>query len=165
MQRWFPHSNWVDVQNLSAREGKESSAFWRNDLIYPNRNSCFPCAVGSLKKNTLVCFVFSRERNGSRIKLWSRLTTVSLISSVLTVIFLITCPAHRNAATTGTSKEVDWTFKFPLICKTTKKTMLHFWQFKILEKARHVRGETKHPTWAVSLIGKVSTVIVAVTHP
>lgn len=29
MQRWFPHSNWVDVQNLSAKDGKESLAFWR----------------------------------------------------------------------------------------------------------------------------------------
>lgn len=63
MQRWFPHSNWVDVQNLSGREGKDNSAFWRNDLTDHDRNSCFPCAVGSLKNN-LVCFVLSREQSG-----------------------------------------------------------------------------------------------------
>lgn len=82
----------------------------------------FPRAVGSLKGNSLgflVCFVFSRK--GIRWQLYSRLTTVCLISSVLTVILLITGPAHRNATTTGTSKEVDWTFKLPFICKTTQK--------------------------------------------
>lgn len=47
--------------------------------------------------------------------MWGRLTTVRLISSVLTVILLITSPAHGNAATTGASEEVDWAFKFPLI--------------------------------------------------
>lgn len=46
MQRWFPHSNWVDVQNLSAKEGKESSTFWGNYLTYPNRKSCFPMCSG-----------------------------------------------------------------------------------------------------------------------
>lgn len=57
-----------------------------------------------------------------------------LISSVLTVVLLIAGPAHRNATTTGTSKEVDWTFKLPFI-------------------------------WTISLIRKVSTVIIAVAHP
>lgn len=47
--------------------------------------------------------------------MWGRPTTVRLISSVLTVILLITSPAHGNAATTGASEEVDWAFKFPLI--------------------------------------------------
>lgn len=46
MQRWFAHSNWVDVQNLSAEDGKESSAFRRNYLIYPNRKSCFSMCSG-----------------------------------------------------------------------------------------------------------------------
>ena len=65
MQRWFPHSNWVDVQNLSAKDGKESSAFWGNYLICSNRKSCFSIFSGSLKENSLgflVCFVFSRKK-------------------------------------------------------------------------------------------------------
>lgn len=64
----------------------------------------------------------------------TKLVTVCLISPVLTVILFITGPTHRNAPTAGASKEVDWTFKLPLI-------------------------------WTVSLIRKVTTVIVAVTHP
>lgn len=53
-------------------------------------------------------------------KITRKLTTVCLISSILTVILLITGPAHRYAATTRASKEVDWAFKFPYICKTEK---------------------------------------------
>ena len=59
IQRWFPHSNWVDVQNLSAKERREGERereriqhFREIILIHPDRNSCFPCAAGSLKKNT-----------------------------------------------------------------------------------------------------------------
>ena len=61
--------------------------------------------------------VFNKNK-GIRGQLCSRLTTVSFISSVLTVILLIAGPAHRNAATARTSKEVDWTFKLPFICET-----------------------------------------------
>lgn len=46
-----------------------------------------------------------------------RLTTVCLISSVLTVVLFITCPAHGDAATAGTSEEVDRTFESLFICK------------------------------------------------
>lgn len=107
----------------------------------------FPCAVGSLKKNSLgflVCF-----KKHIRGQVCSRLTTVRLISSVLTVILLITGPAHRNAATTGASKEVDWTFKFSLICRTTgqKKTKKNK-QCRICDNFREAKSilEGKHST-------------------
>lgn len=41
--------------------------------------------------------------------------TVRLVCTILTIVFLITCPAHWNAAPTGTCKEVDRTFNIPLI--------------------------------------------------
>lgn len=114
-------------------------------------------------KNSLVfLIVFSEKKKGTRGQLCSRLTTVSLISSVLTVVLLITGPAHGNASTTGTSKEVDWTFQLPLIYKTEQENMMwNLWEFK----KSQTKGETKRPTWAVPLIWKVSTVVVAVTHP
>lgn len=68
-----------------------------------------------------VFFFLVCKNNGIRGRLCSRLTTVRLISSVLTVILLITGPAHRNAATAGASKEVHWTFKLSLICETKEK--------------------------------------------
>ena len=66
--------------------------------------------------SAMLC-VFNKNK-GIRGQLCSRLTTVSFISSVLTVVLLIAGPAHGNAATTRTSKEVDRTFKLPFICET-----------------------------------------------
>lgn len=92
--------------------------------------SCvFPSAVGSTKKNSLAFFSFSfcydlcvfMIKMGITGQLRRRLTTVCLISPVLTVILFIAGPTHRNAPTAGASKEVDWTFKLPLICNTTEK--------------------------------------------
>lgn len=51
----------------------------------------------------------------------SRLTAVCLIGSVLTVVLLITRPAHWNTAATGTGEEVDRTFEFSLVCKRSEK--------------------------------------------
>lgn len=71
----------------------------------------------SLKINTLAflnCSVF-------RWQLCETLTTVCFISSILTVVFLITGPAHWNATPAGTSKEVHWTFKLSVIWKKKKK--------------------------------------------
>lgn len=45
----------------------------------------------------------------------AKFVTVCLISSVLTVVLLITGPAHRNAAPAGAGEEVYWTFKLPFI--------------------------------------------------
>lgn len=79
--------------------------------------------------------VFSKNK-GIRVQLCSRLTTVRLISSILTVILLITGPAHRNAATTGASKEVHWTFKLSLICKTKEKKKHNVESLAISEKPK-----------------------------
>ncbi len=98
---------------------RELSILEKMGGIYHNRKSCFPSAVGRLRKNSLgfqSCFVFSRKNKGTL-----GLTTVCLISSVLTVVLLITGPAHRNAAPAGAGKEVYWTFKLPFICRVTEK--------------------------------------------
>lgn len=103
-------------------------------VIYPNRKSCFSMCNRKPKEKQsgfsgMLC-VF-KKHVGIRGQLCRRLTTVCLISSVFTVILLITGPAHRNAATAGTSKEVDWTFKLPFICRQQKKT-----SFKIFDELR-----------------------------
>lgn len=71
----------------------------------------------------LFCVKLKKRYFVSSVLKTRRLTTVCLISSILTVVLLITGPAHRYAATTRTSKEVDWAFKFTPICKTTEKNM------------------------------------------
>lgn len=91
---------------------------------------CFSICSGKPKEKQsgflfvffLVWFVcFQDKDRGIRGQLRRRLTTVCLISPVLTVILFIAGPTHRNAPTAGASKEVDWTFKLPLICSTTEK--------------------------------------------
>lgn len=47
----------------------------------------------------------------------SRLTAVSLVGSVLTVVLLIAGPAHGDAATAGAGEEVHWALQFPLVWK------------------------------------------------
>lgn len=71
MQRWFPHSNWVDVQNLSAKDGKDSSEFWRNYFIYPSRKSHFSMCSGKLKEKQsgfsgMLC-VFKKKKKGGGV--------------------------------------------------------------------------------------------------
>lgn len=69
----------------------------------------FPCGMRSWKKNCV--FKNIRGRCGGR------LTAVCLIGSVLTVVLLITRPAHWNAAATRAGEEVDGTFELSLVCK------------------------------------------------
>lgn len=47
MQRWLAHSNWVDVQNLSAKDAKENLF----QVFSPDCKSGFPCEKRSWKKN------------------------------------------------------------------------------------------------------------------
>lgn len=56
-----------------------------------------------------------------RGRVGSRLTAVRLIGSVLTVVLLITRPAHRNTAAAGAGEEVDRTFQFSFVCKRSEK--------------------------------------------
>lgn len=156
MQWWFPHSNWLDVQNLSGEEKKkeENSAFLKKTIgRYLHWKS--------LKINTLAflnCSVF-------RWQLCETLTTVCFISSILTVVFLITGPAHRNATPAGTSKEVHWTFKLSVIWKI-KKRKTRYWISGVLENTKkYIKDGKNIQTWTVSLIREISTVIVAITHP
>lgn len=62
--------------------------------------------------------VFKND-SGGRVR--GRLTAVRLIGSVLTVVLLVTRPAHWNTAAAGAGEEVDRTFKFSLVCKRSDK--------------------------------------------
>lgn len=99
MQRWFPHSNWLDVQNLSAKGEKSALRMIR-------------------KTQRVLCL-------GIKMQLWEKLTTVCFICSILTVVLLITGPAHWNATAAGTSKEVHWTLQLFFICKNKGKNMIN----------------------------------------
>lgn len=59
----------------------------------------------------------------------SRLTTVSLVGSVLTVVLLIAGPAHGDAATAGASEEVYRALQLPLVLKEQK---IHIYQVRML---------------------------------
>lgn len=52
---------------------------------------------------------------GQKVSWSSRLTTVGLVSSVLTVVLLVTGPAHRDTATTGARKEVHRALQLLLV--------------------------------------------------
>lgn len=110
MQRWLAHSNWVDVQNLSAKDAKENLF----SLFARDRKSGFPCEKRSWKKT----------RGSFQEQYCSRLTAVRLIGSVLTVVLFITRPAHWNTAATGAGEEVDRTFKFSLVCNRSEQDVM-----------------------------------------
>ena len=58
----------------------------------------------------------------------SKLTTVSLVSAVLTVVLLITSPAHRDAASTGTGKEGRRTLCFPAPWQSDREVREETWR-------------------------------------
>lgn len=91
MQRWFPHSNWVAEQNLSKK--------------VPERMYEVPIRVPNRSKGPLQFCLLDFRVSG--------LTTVSLVRAVLTVVLLITSPAHRDATSTRTGEERRGAFCFP----------------------------------------------------
>lgn len=90
MQWWLAHSNWLEVQNLSAEGGTEGRLRGR-------------VVSGSFED------VGAREHG--------RLTAVRLVGPVLTVVLLIAGPAHGDAAAAGAGEEVDRALEFPLVWK------------------------------------------------
>lgn len=65
----------------------------------------------------------------------------------------------------GQAKKLTGHLSFLLSARENRKKH-HVESLTIDKKSQNrFRGETKHPTWAVSLIWIVSTVVVAVTHP
>lgn len=97
------------------------------------------------------------------------LTTVRLIRSILTVVFLVTGPAQGNTAAARTRKEVHRTIMLPFLCGKKVKGQFYY----VTSHIFYVLWEwgvsacwcVKRLTRTVSFIREVSAVIGAITAP
>lgn len=94
MQRWFPHSNWVAEQNLSKGEVRTRKVQGKD--------------IETKQQSVVLYSVYE-------------LTTMSLVRTVLTVVLLITGPAHRDATSAGAGEEGRWTLCFPAPWQSSRK--------------------------------------------
>lgn len=138
MQRWFAHSNWEDVQNLSAKEGQRELSILEKNISLTLTASFSMCSGKPKEKQSGMICVFGKKIMVLEDNFvdWPQCVSSAPFSQSFSLSQVQLIGMQRPL---GQAKKLTGHLSFLLSARQQENIMYNLWQFKKSQK--YFRGE------------------------